>query len=310
MWDITYIANTVYSFNSFDYNLSITPLILRNFFGIIETNIYYILGGVYKLITETLLNFFYFIPIDITNLGYVTGEIGGWFLSCITLKIFLLNSIILKFVHLSFYKSQDIYIYKFIQYNLYKKIKEFLNIDSFTNIHWYYTICVSFTFYNIFSMLPKINNVITIIAIPTFAAFWIFTTQNFMGILVNKELWLFNFYPGKLLWYIAPLLICIEQIAYFTKPLSLSVRIFANMLAGHMLVHIISNYGSEFIVNWYFYLYFTVVILLTILNFLEYFICLVQPVIFLTLASVFFEDILTGSSNNDNKSLITKFSLI
>ena len=78
MWDITYIANTVYSFNSFDYNLSITPLILRNFFGIIETNIYYILGGVYKLITETLLNFFYFIPIDITNLGYVTGEIGGF----------------------------------------------------------------------------------------------------------------------------------------------------------------------------------------------------------------------------------------
>jgi len=196
---------------------------------------------------------------------------------------------------LFFFKDikRNLFFLKFLVFSIYKKVKEFLKIDSLTQLHWYFAIFLILTSYNFYSLLPKINNIITIITVPTFCAFWIFFTQNFMAIWVNREEWLFNFYPAKLLWYIAPLLIWIEQFSYFIRPLSLAIRIFANMLAGHMLVHIISNYGSDFILNKFFFMYILVISLLTILNFLEYFICAVQPIIFLSLSSIFFNDVLS-----------------
>ena len=49
----------------------------------------------------------------------------------------------------------------------------------------------------------------------------------------------FSFFiiPG-LPWYMLPLLIPIEVISYLSRPISLSVRLFANMLAGHTLLKV------------------------------------------------------------------------
>lgn len=209
-------------------------------------------------------------------------------------KIFFINLCIIFFLWFVCFKDfrRDLFYTKFLLFSIYKKVREFLVLDSLTQVHWYFSIFIILTSYNFYSLLPKINNIITIITIPTFCAFWIFFTQNFMAIWVNREKWLFNFYPAKLLWYIAPLLIWIEQFSYFIRPLSLAIRIFANMLAGHMLVHIISSYGSDFFLNKFFIMYIMVIILLTVLNFLEYFICAVQPIIFLSLSSIFFNDVL------------------
>jgi F-type H+-transporting ATPase subunit a len=39
-----------------------------------------------------------------------------------------------------------------------------------------------------------------------------------------------------------PLLIPIELISYFSRPISLSVRLFANMLAGHTLLKVLAGF--------------------------------------------------------------------
>ena len=44
--------------------------------------------------------------------------------------------------------------------------------------------------------------------------------------------------PGWLM----PLIVVIEVISFFARPLSLSVRLFANMLAGHMALSIIAGF--------------------------------------------------------------------
>ena len=40
----------------------------------------------------------------------------------------------------------------------------------------------------------------------------------------------------------APLLVPIEILSYLTRPLSLSVRLFANMMAGHTLLKVIAGF--------------------------------------------------------------------
>jgi F-type H+-transporting ATPase subunit a len=53
----------------------------------------------------------------------------------------------------------------------------------------------------------------------------------------------FSFFvpPGAPVW-MWPLLIPIEVISYLSRPISLSVRLFANMLAGHMLLKVIAGF--------------------------------------------------------------------
>jgi hypothetical protein len=91
-------------------------------------------------------------------------------------KIILLNIIII-ILQLSLYnktnkkKSIHYFFLKFIIYSLYNKIKEFLNIDVYTQFNWYLKIYLIFTFYSMYSLLPKINSVIAILAIPTYCSF-------------------------------------------------------------------------------------------------------------------------------------------
>ena len=49
------------------------------------------------------------------------------------------------------------------------------------------------------------------------------------------------FVPAGAPWWIMPLLVPLEVISYLVRPLSLSVRLFANMLAGHALVKVLGS---------------------------------------------------------------------
>jgi F-type H+-transporting ATPase subunit a len=65
-----------------------------------------------------------------------------------------------------------------------------------------------------------------------------------IGIVVQKVNFLKNFVPdtsGPIL----PLIVVIEVLSYLIRPVSLSIRLFANMLAGHTLLHILSSFGMS-----------------------------------------------------------------
>jgi ATP synthase subunit 6 len=49
------------------------------------------------------------------------------------------------------------------------------------------------------------------------------------------------FCPRNMPLWLLPLLICVELLSFFLRPISLGVRLFANMLAGHILLHILAG---------------------------------------------------------------------
>ena len=46
------------------------------------------------------------------------------------------------------------------------------------------------------------------------------------------------FLPSDIPWYLAPIMIPVETISFLSRPLSLSMRLFANMMAGHTMIKV------------------------------------------------------------------------
>lgn len=89
-----------------------------------------------------------------------------------------------------------------------------------------------------------------------------------------------------------PGLIVIETVGYLVKPISLSVRLFANMMAGHTLLKIIAGFGwSMFTFGGIFYvLGFIPMIILILLIGLEFAVAGIQAYVFTLLVSSYIKD--------------------
>jgi ATP synthase subunit 6 len=73
-------------------------------------------------------------------------------------------------------------------------------------------------------------------------AFSLFLGITILGIYYNKLTFIRFFLPTGVPKFLIPFLIVIEVISYLIRPFSLSIRLFANMLAGHTLLVILSGF--------------------------------------------------------------------
>ena len=97
-------------------------------------------------------------------------------------------------------------------------------------------------FGNLLGLLPY-SFTFTSHIIVTFAmAFSLFILITFIGF-YKHGLHYFNlFLPKGLPWWLAPIIFVIEVISYFVRPFSLSLRLTANMMAGHILLKVIASF--------------------------------------------------------------------
>ncbi|MBN4083124.1 F0F1 ATP synthase subunit A [bacterium AH-315-B06] len=95
---------------------------------------------------------------------------------------------------------------------------------------------------NLLGMTPYSFTFTSHIVVTFAMAFVIFIGVTVLGF-VKHGLHFFSFFvpPGTPL-PLYPLLIPIEIISYLSRPISLSVRLFANMLAGHTLLKVIAGF--------------------------------------------------------------------
>ena len=74
--------------------------------------------------------------------------------------------------------------------------------------------------------------------------FGMFIGVVIIGLVEQKSKFVNQFIPATT-GPIVPILIVIEIFSYCIRPFSLSIRLFANMLAGHTLLHILANFGMS-----------------------------------------------------------------
>lgn len=76
------------------------------------------------------------------------------------------------------------------------------------------------------------------------------------------------------------------------RPLSLSVRLFANMLAGHTLLNIISGFSLVFFSKLFFLSIIPILLILSIAT-LEFCVAFLQAYVFLNLLLIYLSDTLS-----------------
>jgi ATP synthase subunit 6 len=172
------------------------------------------------------------------------------------------------------------------------------NINSKTSQYFFPLIATLFLFLltsNLFGLIPY-SYTTTSHLIVTFAlSLYLFIGINIICFRKNKLESFGLFLPNGTGTGLAFLLVPIEFISYIFKPISLSIRLFANMMAGHTLLKVIAGFSWTLILlgNFVFAIIHLIpVIILIPLFFLESAVAVIQSFVFTVLICIYINDAL------------------
>ena len=97
-------------------------------------------------------------------------------------------------------------------------------------------------FCNMVGMLPYSFTVTSHIIVTLIMALFIFIAVTIIGFLKHGFKYLSIFVPSGVPAVLLPLITVIEIISYLSRPVSLSVRLFANMMAGHTMLKVFGGF--------------------------------------------------------------------
>jgi len=142
-------------------------------------------------------------------------------------------------------------------------------------------------FGNILGMLPYGYTFTSQIAVTFFMAMVVFLGVTLIGLFKHGLHFFSLFFPHGAPLFTAPILIPIELVSYLSRPISLSVRLFANMTVGHVLLKVLAG----FVIALGFFGVVPLVVLVAITA-LELLVALLQAYIFTILCCIYLNDAL------------------
>src|SRR5205823_14417454 len=111
-------------------------------------------------------------------------------------------------------------------------------------------ICVS----NVVGIIPYAFTVSSHLIVTAALALLVFFIVLFYGLYRNGLKFFKLFVPSGVPIFVMPIVVPIEVISFFLKPISHSVRLFANMLAGHIALKVFASFigmlGAIGFVGW------------------------------------------------------------
>ena len=113
----------------------------------------------------------------------------------------------------------------------------------------------------------------------------------FKEILLKKsKTFLKLFVPSGAPKALLPLIVVIEIASYLIRTISLSVRLFANMLAGHTLLFIMASFVMAFLASSYSFLGLLPFVIILAVYVLELGIAFIQAYVFIILVTIYLND--------------------
>lgn len=145
---------------------------------------------------------------------------------------------------------------------------------------------------NMFGMFPYFFTVTSHIIITVALALLVMTVVIVYGVWKNGFGFLKLFVPSGIPWYVLWLVVIIEVISFISRPISLSVRLFANILAGHITLKVFAGFivmmGSAGFLGW---LGSTLpMFMMVALTGLEFLVAALQAYVFAVLTSMYLND--------------------
>lgn len=146
---------------------------------------------------------------------------------------------------------------------------------------------------NLIGLVPYSFTITSHMTVTFFMSFSIFIALNIIGFEKHGLNMFSLFLPANTGIFLALLLVPIELVSYIAKPISLGVRLFINLMAGHSLLKVIAWFSwNMLLLEGFKALAFLLpLVILVLLMGLELGVAFIQAYVFLTLTSIYLNDV-------------------
>nr|YP_232809.1 ATP synthase F0 subunit 6 [Tethya actinia]AAP59068.1 ATP synthase F0 subunit g [Tethya actinia] len=143
---------------------------------------------------------------------------------------------------------------------------------------------------NILGLFPYVFTPTAHIIITFGLSLSIMIVVTILGLITFKLDFLSILMPGGIPLALAPFLVIIETLSYMIRAISLGVRLFANITAGHLLFVIISGFAFSMISKGFLILSIIPIMILIFITLLEMAVAIIQAYVFSLLTTIYLRD--------------------
>lgn len=130
-------------------------------------------------------------------------------------------------------------MYEFIA----KMVRENVGVKGFQYFPFIFTLFIFVLMGNVLGLLPYSFTYTSHLAVTGALAVFVFGMVVFFGFYNHGLHFLSLFVPSGAPLWLMPFIIPIEVISFLVRPLTLSVRLFANMMAGHIMFKVVASFA-------------------------------------------------------------------
>ena len=173
-------------------------------------------------------------------------------------------------------------IYGFIH----KMIEDISGHDGLKFFPYIMTLFFFILFANFLGLIPGAFTTTSHIAVTAVLALLVFVTVTLTGFVLNGISFLGLFWVSSAPLALRPVLAVIELISYFVRPLSHSIRLAGNMMAGHAVIKVFAGFAAIAVIS-----PLSVIGIVAMFGF-EILVCVIQAYVFTLLTCVYLRDAL------------------
>lgn len=189
--------------------------------------------------------------------------------------------------------------YDFIIKNIYQLVQSMVKENLYIRKQQYFAVLfylfTTLLLANLIGLLPYSFTVTSSFVVTLFISLMHFVGVNIIG--ASQHGWELNnlFLPSGAPLMIMPFLVFIEAVSYIARVLSLSIRLFANMMSGHALLKILIGFSWALLTSGSLMILISVFpwAIVTAVMFLELLIAFLQSYVFTILITLYIGDVLT-----------------
>lgn len=169
---------------------------------------------------------------------------------------------------------------------IYKMVEDVTGKDGVKYFPYIMTIFMFIVFANFVGLIPMAFTTTSHIAVTAVLAMGVFLAVTVIGFVKNGAGFLSLFWISSAPLALRPVLALIEVISYFVRPISHSIRLAGNMMAGHAVIKVFAAFAAVLAISPF------SILAITAMYALEVLVSFIQAYVFTILTCVYLKDAL------------------
>lgn len=172
---------------------------------------------------------------------------------------------------------------------VYKMVEDVTGKDGLVYFPYIMTLFMFIVFANFLGLIPMSFTTTSHFGVTIILAFAVFFTVTILGFVKNGAGFLGLFWVASAPMALRPVLAIIELISYFVRPVSHSIRLAGNVMAGHAVIKVFAGFAAISVISP------LSVVAITAMYGLEVLVAFIQAYVFTILTCVYLKDALHPS---------------